>query len=72
MRVSRVAGDVVQLLDVSRAYAECKHGRARIFQQVGRGSRVAAVAEAVGDQEHHLAGRFATLLEDRLANNRNG
>lgn len=71
VRVSGMAGDVVQLLHVSRTYAEREHGRARVLQQVGRGSWIAAVAEAVSYQEHHFARRFATLLEDRLANDRN-
>lgn len=72
VRVSRLAGDVVQLLHVPRANAECEHGRAGVLQQVGRGSRVAAVAEAVGDQEHHLARRFTALFKDRLANGEDG
>ena len=62
VRVPGTAGDVVQFLHVPRADAEREHGRARVLQQVGRGARVTAVAEAVGYQEHHLARRFATLL----------
>lgn len=69
MRISRMAGDVVQLLHVPRAYAECEHGRACVLQQVGHRSRITTIAEAVSYQEHYLARRFATLLEDRLENN---
>lgn len=68
--VSGVTGDVVQLLHVPRTYTEREHGRACILQQVGRWPRVTTVAEAVGYQEHHLACRFAALLEDRLAKHR--
>lgn len=66
MRVSGWTGDVVQLLYVSRTDAEREHGRARVLQEIGGGSRIAAVAEAIGYQKHHLVRLFATLLEDRL------
>jgi len=72
VRVSGIAGDVVQLLHVPRAYAKREHDRARVLQQMGRGSWITAVAEAVGYQKHHLARSFATLLEDCLANSESG
>lgn len=69
VRVSGRAGDVVQLLDVSRPDAEREHGRASVLQEIGRGSRVTAVAEAVGYQKHHLVRGHAAFLENRLRNN---
>jgi len=66
VRVSGRAGDVVQFLYVSCTNAERKHRRACIFQKIGRGTRIAAVAEAVGYQKHHLVRRLAPFLENRL------
>lgn len=66
MRVSGRAGDVAELPYVSRTDAEREHGRARVLQEIGGWSRIAAVAEAVGYQKHHFVRRLATLLEDRL------
>lgn len=72
VRISRIASDIMQLLHIPRAYTEREHGRARVLQQVGRGTRVTSIAKAVGYQEYHLTRRFTTLLEDRLTNRKNG
>jgi len=72
VRVSGIAGDIVQLLHVSRAYAKREHDCARVLQQMGCWSWITAVAEAVGYQKYHFARSFATLLENCLANSENG
>lgn len=69
VRVSGRAGDVVQLFHVSRTNTEGEHRRACIFQEIGRGTWIAAVAEAVGYQKYHLVRRLAAFLENRLVNN---
>lgn len=68
MRISGKTGDVVQLFHVSRADTEREYRSTCVFQETGGGSWVTTVAEAVSDQEHHFARRFAAFFENCLRN----
>lgn len=64
--VTRITGDVVKFLNITRTYTEGKYHDSGILQKISDRTWITAVAESVGYEKYYLPRRFPAFLEYSL------